>query len=86
MTIRDMTARAESKPNLTAAELALLTGFAVETIRRMGRRGALPTIHAGRAVRFPREECIAAMRRQRAHPDATTDDSRRLLTPETADV
>ncbi len=64
LTIRERIAAAEVKPYVSAAELALLTGFSHDTIRRAGLSGQIPTLRLGRnAVRYPREESIRAMRR-----------------------
>jgi hypothetical protein len=83
MTIRDMKARAELKVNVTAAELALLTGFSADTIRRAGRAGEIPTLTLRTGMRFPREEAIRAMRRRRKLPQETQEPQQQR---ETADV
>lgn len=62
--IRDRIAAAEQKPNVTAAELALLTGFGVDTIRRAGKSGEIPSIACRGCVRYPREAAMNAMRRR----------------------
>lgn len=52
---------------LTAAEVASRLGVAVETVRRLGRRGVLPvvSIPGVRAVRYRPEdvECLASIKR-----------------------
>lgn len=62
--IRDRIALAEAKIYVTAAELALLTGFSADTIRRAGKDGEIPTIQLRHSTRYPREEAIRIMRRR----------------------
>lgn len=80
-TIRDRILAAEAKPNVTAAELALLTGFSVYAIRKAGKDSQIPTLVLGRAVRYPRIESLRALRRERVGVSASELELR-----ETADV
>lgn len=67
MTIRDLKASAEqADPDacLTADQLAVLVRVTPETIRRLGRRGAIPSLKVGRTVRYPKAAALAAMARR----------------------
>jgi hypothetical protein len=81
LTIRERIAAAEAKPHVTAAELALLVGVSVYTIRKLGKLHQLPRLVLGRAVRYPRIEALRAMRLRGVGASSSELESR-----ETADV
>ncbi len=54
------------EPLLTASDVATLLAVNVETIRRMTRRGMLPSILLGRSRRYAPEDIQATIKRQRS--------------------
>lgn len=53
------------KPRVTAAELAEHLSVSISTVYRLARRGAIPSIRIGKAVRFDVAACEATLTRGR---------------------
>jgi excisionase family DNA binding protein len=66
--------RIAAKPIVTAAELALLIGVSVYTIRRATRAGQIPSLRVGGSRRYSRVDAIRAMK-HRAEGGATASNT-----------